>query len=133
MPSNLLPDEAAERVVDTCRDLAGDRLRSVTYFTENDYVQLYLRSDLSRDADLDSFTGVEWHESAIVGEAYETSELGKHHYTIRVFENGFLLRVTSEHRGLFVTTDNLPMSTFEELGETLDVVVRDLPEPTEAG
>lgn len=133
MASNLLSDAGAERVVETCREIAGDRLRSVTYFTENDYEQLYLRANLARDADLESFIGVEWHESTIVGEAYGTSELGRHHYTIRVFENGFLLRVASEDRGLFVTTDALPTSTFEELGEVLDELVGDLPATSEAG
>jgi hypothetical protein len=130
--SQLFPAQARERVIDACREPVGGKLRSVTFFTANDYDQLYLRDDLSRDADLESFTGVEWHESAIIDEAYGTSELGGHHYTIRVFENGYLLRVSGEDQGLFVTTDDLPMSTFEELGRTLDDLVRELPAPTEA-
>jgi len=127
MPTDLLPPEASRRVVETSRDIAGDRLRSVTYFTENDYEQLYLREDLARDADLESFIDVEWHESTIIEESYGTSELGEHHYTVRVFENGFLLRVSGEHDGLFVTLDDLSMHTFEELGRTLDGLIREFP------
>ena len=132
MTSDLLSAEATSRVVETCRELTGERLRSVTYFTERDYGQLYLRDDLERDADLESFTSVEWHESAIIDEAYRTSELGGHNYTIRVFENGYLLRVSDTDQGLFVTTDDLPMSTFEELGRSLDAIVSELPAPTHA-
>ena len=133
MPSNLLPPDAADRVVGVCRELIGDRLRSVTYFTQNDYEQLYLREDLARDADLESFTGVEWHESSIIDDAYGTSELGGHNFTIRVFENGYLLRVSGANHGLFVTTDDLSMATFERLGEALADLVGELPEPTPDG
>ena len=132
MAEELLDAGTAEEVIETCRTVASDSLRSVTYFTDADYSQLYLREDLARDADLESFTSVEWHESAIIDDAYRTSELGGHHYTIRVFENGFLLRVSGQDHGLFVTTDELPMSTFEDLGETLGGLIRDLPAPSEA-
>lgn len=133
MTGTLLSAATAEEVVETCRSIAGDRLRSVTYFTDADYAQLYLRDDLARDADLESFTSVEWHESAIIDEAYGTSELGGQQYTIRAFENGFLLRVSGRHHGLFVTTDGLPMSTFERLGETLDGLLEELSPASQAG
>jgi len=126
MVENLLAAAAADEVVETCRSVAGDSLRSVTYFTDADYRQLYLREDLARDADLESFTGVEWHESAIIDDAYATSELGGHQYTIRAFENGYLLRVSGTDHGLFVTTDDLPMRTFERLGGALDDILSEL-------
>lgn len=127
MASNLLPDEVADRLVETCDSVAGRHLRSVTYFTDADYEQLFLREDLARDADLESFTSVEWHESSIIGDAYRTSELGEHHWTIRAFENGYLLRVSEAGHGIFVTTDDLPMTTFERLGERLDDFLAELP------
>lgn len=126
MAENLLAAAAADEVVETCRSVAGDNLRSVTYFTDADYRQLYLREDLARDADLESFTSVEWHESAIIDDAYSTSELGGHQYTIRAFENGYLLRVSGPDYGLFVTTDDLPMRTFERLGEAVDDLLAEL-------
>ena len=133
MASNLLPDAVAEGLVGTCESVAGRHLRSVTYFTAADYEQLQLREDLARDADLESFTGVEWHESTIIGEAYGTSELGEHEYTIRAFDNGYLLRVSEGEHGVFVTTDDLPMTTFERLGEELDDALAELSASSTAG
>lgn len=133
MASSLLSEEAAERLVETCESVADRHLRSVTYFTDADYEQLYLRKDLSRDADLESFTSVEWHESAIINDAYGTSELGEHHWTMRVFENGYLLRVSGADQGVFVTTDDLPMYTFERLGEALDDLLAETSTPSKAG
>ena len=133
MASTLLPEAVADRLVETCDSVAGRHLRSVTYFTDADYEQLFLREDLARDADLESFTSVEWHESSIIGDAYRTSELGEHHWTIRAFENGYLLRVSGAGHGIFVTTDDLPMTTFEQLGERLDDFLAELPASTEAG
>ena len=133
MADTLLPEAAVERLVETCEAVAGRHLRSVTYFTDSDYEQLYLREDLERDADLESFTSVEWHESTIIGEAYATSELGEHEWTIRAFDNGYLLRVSEAHHGVFVTTDEMPMTSFERLGGELNDVVAELPAPSQAG
>lgn len=133
MADTLLPDAVAEGLVETCDSVAGRHLRSVTYFTDADYEQLFLRDDLARDADLESFTSVEWHESSIIGEAYRTSELGEHEWTMRAFENGYLLRVGDGEHGIFVTTDDLPMTTFERLGEELDVVLAELSTSSTAG
>lgn len=119
MASVLLPDSTADQIVAECRDSTGERLRSVTYFTRDDFDQLYLRENLERGADLASFIGVEWRESGITGDAYRNSELGEHTYTIRAFENGYLLRVSTEGDGIFITTDGLTLSGFEELASLL--------------
>lgn len=120
MSPSLLTDEAAETIVDVCREVAGERLRSVTYFSSTDYHQLYLRDDLEQDADLASFVGLESRESTITEDAYRGTELGEHVYTLRRFENGYLLRVETPSRGVFVTTDDISLSGFEELGSELD-------------
>ncbi|MFB9324305.1 DUF7522 family protein, partial [Cryptosporangium minutisporangium] len=57
MPTNS--DELADELISVCRTAIGDELRSITYFTEDDYEQLYLREDLERDADLDRFVANE--------------------------------------------------------------------------
>ena len=119
----LLPEAARDRLATTCRTGAGDSLRSVTYFTRTDYEQVYLRADLEQDADLDSFIGSEWQDFNITQDAYRDSELGSYRYTIRVFENGFLVRVTRDDAGVFVTTDGITLRDFDALvsaiGETL--------------
>ena len=121
----LLADEAAERIVTTARTAVGDSCRSVTYFTRDDYEQLYLRGDLERDADMTSFIGHEWREFKTTQEAYRGSELGEYRYTIRVFDNGYLIRITNDREGVFVTTDGLTIRDFNELATALGEVMRD--------
>ncbi|WP_202593597.1 DUF7522 family protein [Halococcus sediminicola] len=113
MDSDLLVDGIADQLVTAARTATGDRLRSVTYFTRTDYDQLYLRGDLERDADVMDFIGHEWHDFKNTRDAYRSSELGGYRHTIRVFENGHLLRITTDRDGVFVTTDGLTMSDFE--------------------
>lgn len=120
MGTGLLTEEAAEQIVTTCRTAIGDSLRSVTFFTRDDYEQLYLREDLDQDADLSTFIGHEWHGFKTARTAFEGSELGEYNYTIRVFDNGFLIRVTSESEGVFVTTDGLTIKDFEEVATAVD-------------
>lgn len=127
MQSELLTDKHASRIVELCLDRTGERLRSITYFTQNDFDQLFLRDDLERGADLASFIGLEWRESGITGDAYQNSELGEHRYTIRAFENGYLLRVAEEGDGIFITTDGLSMEGFEELAGILLELLAELP------
>ena len=119
----VFSDGRADRIVEPCLEQAGDRLRSVTYFTGTDYEQLYLRDDLTQDADLTTFIGLEWRESDITENAYHGTELGEHVYTLRRFENGYLLRVASEHHGVFVTLDGLELADFDDLASVLDDVV----------
>jgi hypothetical protein len=122
MPT-LLDDSVAEQVVTAARTAIGDSLRSVTYFSRDDYEQLYLRGDLERDADLGTFVGHEWREWETTQSAYAGSELGAHEYTIRVFENGFLVRIAVDRGGVFVTTDGLTLKDFEELAGALREVL----------
>ncbi|ELY70981.1 DUF7522 family protein [Natrinema versiforme] len=125
MPTGILTSEAAEQIVATCRTAIGDSLRSVTYFTRDDFEQLYLRDDLERDADLSTFIGHEWRGFKTTQTAYEGSELGSYDYTIRVFENGFLIRVTNDSEGVFATTDGLTVKDFEEVATALDSFLTD--------
>jgi hypothetical protein len=123
MTPELLDAEAGESIVRTCRTAVGDRLRSVTYFTRDDFEQIYLRDGLDRDADLATFVGHEWRGFKTTRDAYVGSELGDYEYTIRAFENGYLIRVTTDSRGVFVTTDGLAMSNFDELAAAIGNVL----------
>lgn len=103
-----------EELVSACRTAVGEELRSITYFTEGVTEQLYLRDDLEADADLVGFA-----ENERLGfrsqSTYRGSELGEYRFTIRVFEGGYLTRVIVDDRGVFVTTDPMSVSRFEEL------------------
>jgi len=123
MATSLLPEPASERLVSTCREIAGDRLRSVTYFTRDDFDQLYLRDDLERGADLSSFIGFEWRESWITEDAYQGTELGEHDYTLQAFENGYLLRVETESEGAFVTLDRPSVDILDEMAGAMDEIL----------
>lgn len=120
---DLLAADIADQVVTAARTAVGDSLRSVTYFSRDDFEQLYLRGDLERDADLGTFVGHEWREWETTQSAYAGSELGAHEYTIRVFENGFLVRVAVDRGGVFVTTDGLTLKDFDELASALREVL----------
>ena len=119
MSDTLLTESARDRLTRACRTAVGDSLRSVTYFDRTDYTQVYLREDLERDADLMSFIGHEWHDFTTAQDSYAESELGEYHYTIRVFENGFLVSVGTDEAGAFVTTEGLTMQDFDALAEAV--------------
>jgi hypothetical protein len=125
MESDLLSDEQAEHIVTTARTATGDSLRSVTYFTRSDFDQLYLRDDLERDADLNTFVGHEWRGYRETQNAYQNSELGGYKFTVRAFENGYLLRVASDRKGVLITTDGLSMGSYEEVAEALQRMLRE--------
>ncbi|WP_265110145.1 DUF7522 family protein [Halosolutus halophilus] len=119
MTTGPLTSDAVDRFVTTCLDSVGEELRSVTCFTRDDFEQVYLREGLERNADLDTFIGNEWCGFKVTQAANEGSELGAYRYTIRVFENGNRLRVTSEREGVFVTTDDLTLEEFADLASVL--------------
>ncbi|WP_129116851.1 DUF7522 family protein [Halegenticoccus tardaugens] len=123
MDDGLLTPQARDRLTTVCRTAAGDSLRSLTYFNRFDYEQVYLREDLRQDADLSSFIGNEWHDFKTTQDAYRGSELGDYRYTIRVFDNGYLVRITTEDTGVFVTTDGITMQDFEALSAAVTEVL----------
>ncbi len=123
MASQLLDDGTAETIVRLCRTTVGDHLRSATYFTRDDYEQLYLRDDLEQNADLMAFIGNEWYGFTTTEESYKDSELGEYKYTIRAFENGYLVRFTTDHDGIFLTSDGLTTRRFDEVTAALREVL----------
>ena len=120
-------DELADELISVCRTAIGDELRSITYFTEDDYEQLYLREDLERDADLDRFVANE-RLGFRSQETYGESELGAYEFTIRVFEWGYITRVLSDDHGVYVTTDPLNMNEFKEVATAAETVLESLEE-----
>jgi hypothetical protein len=121
MPSP--PDDRADELLSAARTATGDELRSLTYFTRDDVEQLYLRSDLSRTADLVGFAENErqgFHAQSM----YADTQLGDYQFTVRVFENGYLTRVIANGHGVWVTTDSMEIDRFEELASALAAILR---------
>jgi len=122
MNGDTIDDELADEIHSVCRTTVGDELRSITYFTEDDVEQLYLRSDLEQTADLIGFADHErlgFHSQS----AYRNTQLGEYEATIRMFENGFLSRVIRGPHGVWVTTDDMSIDRFEELTSALASVL----------
>jgi|APHM01.1.fsa_nt_gi hypothetical protein len=115
-------ESRAEELVRAARTTLGDRVRSVTYFTRDEFRQLYLRSDLSADADLVGFvrqarTGFDSRTD------YAGSELGAFHYTVRTFEEGCLIELTDGDAGVFVTLETVSFRRADETAAALSSVL----------
>ena len=124
MGNSDLSEEQQTELISTARTTVGDELRSLSYFTEEEVEQLYLRNDLDRTADLVGFA-----ENERLGfrsqQAYEGSQLGQYQFTIRVFKNGYLIRVIDDEQGVWVTTDGMKIDRFEELANALTSALRE--------
>ena len=117
------PDEHAAELLSAARTATGDELRSLTYFTKGDVEQLYLRSDLSRTADLVGFAENE-RQGFRAQSLYADTQLGDYRFTVRVFDNGYLTRVIANDHGVWVTTDSMEIDRFEELASALASLLR---------
>jgi hypothetical protein len=119
-----MPSEDSDgQIVSACRTAIGDELRSVTRFTRDSVDQLYLREDLEQTADLVGFAEVErrgFHSQT----DYRGTELGAYLFTIRVFEEGYLLRIITDEQGVFVTTDTMSRNRFEEVATSVQSILQ---------
>ncbi|MFB6311690.1 MAG: hypothetical protein ABEH64_10995 [Salinirussus sp.] len=119
-----ISDERATRLVSAARTSVGDQLRSVAYFDEDDVEQVYLRDGLDRTADLVGFADNE-RLGFRSQRTYRNTQLGAYDFKIRVFEHGYLTRVIVGDRGVWVTTDAMPINRFEELAAAIRGVLRE--------
>ncbi|MFC6905211.1 DUF7522 family protein [Halalkalicoccus tibetensis] len=122
MDERAIDPEQVDELISVCRTTVGDELRSVTYFTEEEVEQVYLRSDLERTADLVGFADHE-RMGFRSQSAYRDTQLGEYGATIRMFEYGFLTRVIEGEHGVWVTTDSMDIDRFEELSSALKSVL----------
>lgn len=118
MNGSNIDSELAEELVSASRTTVGDELRSITYFTEEDVEQIYLRSDLDQTADLVGFAELE-RAGFRSDDLYKGTQLGSHVATVRMFEHGYLTRVIENGYGVWVTTDSMSMDRFEELSSAV--------------
>ncbi|MES3160615.1 MAG: hypothetical protein PPP55_03480 [Halorubrum sp.] len=122
------PDDHVNELLSATRTATGDELRSLTYFTEEEIEQVYLRSDLSSTADLVGFAENE-RNGFYAQSLYADSELGDYLFTVRVFENGYLTRVIANDHGVWLTTDSMEIDRFEELAGAIAAVLRSFDPP----
>ncbi len=122
MSEHAIDGALVDELKSVCRTTVGDELRSITYFTEDDVEQLYLRSDLDRTADLLGFAELE-RAGFQADQLYKDSQLGAYRATIRLFEDGYLTRVITGGQGVWITTDSMSMDRFEELSTAIKSVL----------
>ena len=115
-------DEVRDQIVSACRTSIGDELRSVTCFTSSSVEQLYLREDLEGSADLVGFAEVE-RLGFRAQTDYSRTELGDYLFTIRVFDEGYLLRIIADGCGVFVTTDTMSRDRFEDVAGSIESIL----------
>ena len=118
-----LSEEHRVELISAIRTVVGDELRSITYFTEEEVEQVYLRGDLEAEADLVGFADTERLGFRSQTD-YTDTELGPYRFTIRVFDQGYLTRVIEGDHGVFVTTDPMVRDRFEELAAALRETLR---------
>ncbi|KAB1187939.1 MULTISPECIES: hypothetical protein [Haloferax] len=119
-----------DAIVSTCRTTLGDSLRSVVYFTRDDFETLYIRQDLYGGDEEMARAAKERlveNERAAFGphETYSKTrddssdltrtEFGEYEFTLRIFSEGFVGRAVIGDHGVIVTTDELELSEFEEM------------------
>lgn len=119
-----LSDETADQLIRVCRTQIGDELRSMTFFTPTEVTHLYLREGLERGDQL-GFVETERHGFE-TQRSYNWSELGEYNFTLRAFDNGYLVRVLVEDCGVYLTTDSLTMDQFDEVTVALRQLLNDL-------
>ncbi|MFP8888678.1 hypothetical protein ACLI4U_02775 [Natrialbaceae archaeon A-CW2] len=119
----MLSNEDSDRLEAACSETVGQALRSIVYFTEDDFEQVHLSDYLSAEADIAAFVDNE-REGFHRVSTHEGSELGRYEYTIRRFERGYLVRVISDSKGVFVTTNQLPTEEFDELASAVERVMK---------
>ena len=120
-----ISEDVADQLLRACRTVIGDELRSLTHFTPDDYTHVYLRQDLQRGQDPMAFVETE-RLGFTSQQTYEWSELGEYRYTIRAFENGYIVRVIVGDHGAYVTTDPLTMDRFDEVAEAVRSILAEL-------
>jgi hypothetical protein len=132
MSETGISEEFADQLVSTSRTAIGDALRSVIYFTPEEFDVLYVRSDLyggdtevAREAkktfvdnERVGFDSRETYDELAIEEGVEPN-IGEYEFTIRVFSDGFVNRLLADGHGIVLTTNALYLNEFEELAVSL--------------
>jgi hypothetical protein len=138
MTQTDISESLSDSLVSTARTALGDTLRTVVYFTPDEFDVLYTRSDLYGgdperirrikgqfvDNERLGFDSQETYRK--LHEAPDSEpDIGEYEFTIRVFSDGFVSRVIVDGRGVLLTTDSMEIQSFEELAISLRKVLEE--------
>jgi len=115
----------ADSIVSAARTSLGDTLRSVIYFTPSEMDLLYVRRDLyeSRQraveakARLVEFERVGFAEAPVrtaLSPPADPESIGAYDFTVRVHDEGFVVRVLADDDGVILTTDDMDVDAFDD-------------------
>jgi hypothetical protein len=116
--------EFADSLVSTARTSLGDTLRSVVYFTPLDFDVLYTRQNLygsperarqvkSQLVDIEQVGFSEAPVRTAISRASGAPEIGAYEFTIRIHEDGFVVRIIEGEAGVILTTDDMDLDAFD--------------------
>ena len=115
----------ADSIVSAARTSLGDTLRSVMYFTPSAMDLLYVRRDLyeSRQRAIEAksrlveFERVGFAEAPVrtaLSAPADPESIGAYDFTVRVHDDGFVVRVLAEGDGVILTTDDMDIDAFDD-------------------
>ncbi|MDS0281692.1 DUF7522 family protein [Haloarcula onubensis] len=127
--------QVADSVVSAARTSVGDTLRSVIYFTPSAMDLLYVRRDLydSRRRAIEAksrlveFERVGFAEAPVrtaLSAPRDPESIGPYDFTVRVHEDGFVVRVLAEEDGVILTTDDMDVEAFDEAAVAITKLLR---------
>jgi len=117
--------ELADSVVSTARASIGDTLRSVIYFTPSAMDLLYVRRDLyeSRQRAVEAksrlveFERVGFAEAPVrtaLSPPANPDSIGAYEFTVRVHDDGYVVRILAGDDGVILTTDGMDVDAFDD-------------------
>lgn len=117
--------QVADSVVSTARASIGDTLRSVIYFTPSAMDLLYVRRDLygSRQRAVEAksrlveFERVGFAEAPVrtaLSPPSNPDSIGAYEFTVRVHDEGYVVRILTADDGVILTTDDMDIDAFDD-------------------
>ena len=138
MTRTNITESLSDSLVSTARTALGDTLRTVVYFTPDEFDVLYTRSDLyAGDPERMRKIKGQFVDNERLGfgsqETYRElhedpdaePDIGEYEFTVRVFSDGFVSRVIVGNHGVLLTTDSMDIQSFEELAVSLRKVLEE--------
>jgi len=128
--------QVADSVVSTARASIGDTLRSVIYFTPSAMDLLYVRRDLyeSRQRAVEAksrlveFERVGFAEAPVrtaLSPPANPDSIGSYEFTVRVHDEGFVVRILAADDGVILTTDDMDMDAFDDAAVAVSKLLAD--------
>lgn len=120
----------ADSLISAARTTLGDTLRSVIYFTEREMDLLYVRKDLyetqqgamevkSRLVEFERIGFDEAPVRSVLSVPGDPSSIGTYEFTVRVHDDGYVIRLLGDGVGVLLTTDEMEVEAFQDAAKAV--------------